>query len=51
MMDPGEDGYVPFTTYQMVRKAHQLGMLVKPWTVCECSVLLNFRLPNFFLGE
>ncbi|KIJ45617.1 hypothetical protein M422DRAFT_206908 [Sphaerobolus stellatus SS14] len=38
VLDADEDDYIPFTTYEMVRAAHQLGMLVKPWTVNRLSV-------------
>jgi hypothetical protein len=31
--DPAMAGYVPFTTKEMVDEAHDLGMIVKPWTV------------------
>lgn len=30
--DPSLPGYIPFTNKTMVDVAHQLGMLVKPWT-------------------
>lgn len=32
--DPSDAGYVPFATKDMISKAHKLGLLVKPWTVC-----------------
>jgi len=31
--DPSQEGYVAFTTREMVNRAHELGMSVKPWTV------------------
>jgi len=31
--DPAMPGYAPFTTKDMVDVAHDLGMVVKPWTV------------------
>ena len=31
--DPDMDGYVTFTTKEMIDTAHSLGMKVKPWTV------------------
>lgn len=31
--DPSQPGFVPFTTKAMVDRAHEVGMLVKPWTV------------------
>lgn len=33
VVDPTLPEYVPFTTREMVERAHSLGMLVKPWTV------------------
>lgn len=33
VVDPTLPEYVPFTTREMVVGAHNLGMLVKPWTV------------------
>ncbi|ESK98229.1 glycerophosphoryl diester phosphodiesterase [Moniliophthora roreri MCA 2997] len=36
--DPTEPGYIPFTTRDMVDKAHELGMLVVPWTVNRLNV-------------
>ncbi|TFK41298.1 PLC-like phosphodiesterase [Crucibulum laeve] len=32
-VDPALDGYVPFTTKEMISRAHELGMTVRPWTV------------------
>lgn len=31
--------YVPFTTRQLVEKAHSLGMMVTPWTVDDESTI------------
>lgn len=31
--DPTDPGYEPFTTQEMVRRSHRLGIMVKPWTV------------------
>jgi len=31
--DPTMNGYVPFTSKAMVDRAHDIGLLVKPWTV------------------
>ncbi|KAJ7596632.1 PLC-like phosphodiesterase [Mycena floridula] len=36
--DPADEGYTPFATLEMVQKAHDLGMLVKPWTVNHLNV-------------
>ncbi|KZV92499.1 PLC-like phosphodiesterase, partial [Exidia glandulosa HHB12029] len=36
--DPHEPGYIAFTTEQMVREAHRLGVQVKPWTVNRLGV-------------
>ncbi len=30
---PSMEGYLPFTTKEMVNEAHKLGLTVKPWTV------------------
>ncbi|KAF8905444.1 PLC-like phosphodiesterase [Gymnopilus junonius] len=32
-IDPIDEGYIPFTTREMIERAHDLGMAVKPWTV------------------
>ncbi|THH28281.1 hypothetical protein EUX98_g5900 [Antrodiella citrinella] len=45
-IDPAVDGYLPFTTTEMVVEAHRLGLLVKPWTVNRMNVaeeLLKLR--------
>lgn len=34
VLDPTLPGYVPFTTKEMIDRAHKVGMTVKPWTVC-----------------
>lgn len=31
--DPTDAGFIPFTTRDMVARAHRLGRMVKPWTV------------------
>ena len=31
--DPDMEGYVPFTTREMIEHAQRLGLKVKPWTV------------------
>jgi glycerophosphoryl diester phosphodiesterase len=31
--DPSQDGYIPFTTEEMIKTAHSIHMTVKPWTV------------------
>ncbi|KAK1215290.1 hypothetical protein PQX77_022108 [Marasmius sp. AFHP31] len=36
--DPTQPGYVPFTTKEMIDRAHELGMQVKPWTVNRMNV-------------
>ncbi|KAI0651497.1 PLC-like phosphodiesterase [Trametes meyenii] len=36
--DPAMDGFVPFTTREMVEEAHRLGMLVKPFTVNRMNI-------------
>ncbi|KAF5312460.1 hypothetical protein D9619_003482 [Psilocybe cf. subviscida] len=36
--DPTDANYVPFTTAAMIKKAHQLGLAVKPWTVNRLNV-------------
>ncbi|KAI0666304.1 PLC-like phosphodiesterase [Trametes maxima] len=36
--DPAMEGYVPFTTREMVEEAHKLGMLVKPFTVNRMNI-------------
>ncbi len=33
VQDPAMEGYVAFTTREMIEEAHRLGMLVKPFTV------------------
>jgi len=38
-LDPEDDGYVPFTTSGMVACAHELGLLVKPWTVNHLNIV------------
>ena len=35
--DPAMDGYVTFTTREMIDAAHERGMKVKPWTVSLLS--------------
>ena len=35
VVDPALPGYIPFTTKEMIDRAHQLGMTVVPWTVCR----------------
>ncbi|KAH9927528.1 PLC-like phosphodiesterase [Epithele typhae] len=37
--DPDMDGYVPFTTREMIDTAHRLGMKVKPWTVNRNTIV------------
>ncbi|KAF8971435.1 PLC-like phosphodiesterase [Flammula alnicola] len=32
-VEPVDGGYFPFTTEEMILQAHELGMMVKPWTV------------------
>jgi glycerophosphoryl diester phosphodiesterase len=39
--DPTQAGYVPFTTKEMVDRAHKLDLQVKPWTVNRMSVAEN----------
>ncbi|KAI0374531.1 PLC-like phosphodiesterase [Pilatotrama ljubarskyi] len=44
--DPEMEGYVAFTTREMVEEAHRLGMLVKPFTVNRMNIveqLLDWR--------
>lgn len=41
--DPIQVGYVPFTTEEMITKAHELGILVKPWTVSHAIPGLLLR--------
>jgi hypothetical protein len=41
-MDPGDSEYIPFTTRDMIRRSHELGMAVKPWTVSEGDCLNHF---------
>jgi glycerophosphoryl diester phosphodiesterase len=36
--DPSDADYKPFTTRQMIKRAHELGLAVKPWTVNRLSV-------------
>lgn len=36
-IDPKEQKYVPFTTWEMIQEAHKNGLLVKPWTVSAKS--------------
>jgi len=38
VVDPSLPGYVPFTTKEMIHRAHQLGMMVVPWTVDRLNV-------------
>jgi glycerophosphoryl diester phosphodiesterase len=35
----GQPGYTPFTTKEMVKQAHKLGMLVIPWTVDDVPTM------------
>ena len=35
----GQPGYTPFTTKEMVKEAHKLGMLVIPWTVDDVPTM------------
>jgi len=37
--DPTGQGYVPFTTKEMISTAHNLGLLVTPWTVNHLNVV------------
>ncbi|GJJ09506.1 hypothetical protein Clacol_003729 [Clathrus columnatus] len=37
--DPGQPGYSAFTTKAMVSRAHELGLVVKPWTVNRLNVI------------
>ncbi|RPD58375.1 PLC-like phosphodiesterase [Lentinus tigrinus ALCF2SS1-6] len=37
--DPEMEGYVPFITKMMIDTAHQLGLLVKPWTVNRMNIV------------
>lgn len=46
-IDPDIDGWIPFTTRDMVDKGHELGLQVKPWTV---SCLLSEFLPSSIDG-
>jgi hypothetical protein len=42
--DPTMMGYVPFTTKDMIDEAHNLGMVVKPWTASlRCCQSTYFR--------
>lgn len=41
--DPSDAGYIPFATKDMINKAHELGMLVKPWTVCFPDCHMSHR--------
>ena len=36
--EPYESAYIPFTTENMVREGHRLGLAVKPWTVNRLNV-------------
>jgi len=36
--DPAEAGYVAFATKEMIERAHEVGMLVKPWTVNRLNI-------------
>ena len=38
-LDPSLPGFVWFSTPEMVREAHRLGMSVKPWTVNRLNVI------------
>jgi len=35
---PSDPVYIPFTTKDMIRQSHTLGMKVKPWTVNQLNV-------------
>ncbi|KAI9059675.1 PLC-like phosphodiesterase [Trametes sanguinea] len=37
--DPDMEGYVPFTTREMVEEAHRLGLQVKPFTVNRMNIV------------
>ncbi|KAI0762738.1 PLC-like phosphodiesterase [Fomes fomentarius] len=37
--DPDMDGYLPFTTKEMIDTAHKLGLKVKPWTVNRLNIV------------
>ncbi|TDL28770.1 PLC-like phosphodiesterase [Rickenella mellea] len=37
--DPTMAGYIPFTTKEMVDKAHELGLAVKPWTINRLNIV------------
>ncbi|KAI0757351.1 PLC-like phosphodiesterase [Daedaleopsis nitida] len=39
VLDPEMEGYVAFTTKEMIDTAHQLGMKVKPWTVNRMNIV------------
>jgi len=42
--DGTDHGYIPFTTKDMIRQSHELGMEVKPWTVSERDKARPFSL-------
>lgn len=37
--DPADAGYLAFTTKEMITAAHNLGLLVKPWTVNRLNIV------------
>jgi len=37
-IDPEEQTYTPFTTWEMIQEAHKNGLLVKPWTVNRFNI-------------
>lgn len=51
VLDPASPKYVPFTTKAMVERSHELGRLVKPWTVCVPSFLCRKSVLIDITGE
>lgn len=47
-IETGIDTNEPFTTKDMIRQSHELGMEVKPWTVSERDRLNRLLTEHFF---
>lgn len=42
--DPTEDGFMSFTTEEMISTSHSLGREVKPWTVSRTQISSGCKL-------
>ena len=51
MPDPEMEGYVAFTTREMIEHAQRLGLKVKPWTVREVMARYVMCTDNVCAGK